>query len=107
TQAHQNVPNSPANTDTNSTAILDVIRSARNPVTNVFTNTSAEGISTAMTSGSRKIRSTCWMTKNSSHQKTTPCLNDHSNICFPVYGLLPVISRCTSKCLLCDPRSYR
>src|SRR4029077_3391112 len=76
-------PNSPANADTNSTAILDVIRSARNPVTNVFTNTSAEGISTAMTSGSRKTRSTCWMTKNSSHQNTIPCLNDHSNICFP------------------------
>src|SRR5262249_37122643 len=80
TQAHHSAPNSPADADTNNTAMLDVIRSARNPVTNVFTNTSAEGTSTAMTSGSRKKRSTCWMIKNSSHQNTTPCLNDHSNI---------------------------
>src|SRR5690349_19944314 len=81
-QPHHSVPNSPADADTNSAAILDVIRSARNPDTNVFTNTSTEGISTAMTSGSRKTHPTCCITKNNSHYNTTPSLNDHSDIYF-------------------------
>src|SRR5262245_54094644 len=95
--AHHNVPATPANARTTNRAMLDVIRSARNPVVNVLMNTSVEGTSTTRVSGSKKTRSTCWIARNSSHQNTPLCFNDHSNMLlsrgFPLFPSRPAVSQ--------------